>query len=457
MIKPDVHWYEGLFLQPHHLQHSQASAESRLRELRNRAIPFPYGVVRLEVSIDELETGMVRFSKLHAVLPSGIEVSIPHNAQPPALDVRPILTRQAKATISLGVPLYDGQRANAFELGREYDSRVKLLYRPHEVEEADENSGQNSKPLYVRWLNARYLTDDDDASDMEVIPLLRVRAGVGEQEGRVRVDPEFVPPCLALGGSSFLRQLVEELGSQAITTRESTKIQLTRGGFNAEALGSLKLRQLMRLQVLARYAGELQHLLQWDGVTPFEYYRVLRNFQAELAGLSPDRDLFNVPDYDHNNLGDCFADLRNMLRSLLSEDVGESFIKVDFVESHDGLLQADLEEEHFGAPNAYYLGIKTKDDPTEVAKYIVNAREFKLVPGSKRNVYILGVPLEEDRHPPLELPAQSDLHYFRILRGESDQNWQSIEQERQAVLVWNRSIMTFADSQFSLYMTVPKS
>jgi hypothetical protein len=63
--------------------------------------------------------------------------------------------------------------------------------------------------------------------------------------------------------------------------------------------------------------------------------------------------------------------------------------------------------------------------------------------------------LKEERHAPLELPAASDLHYFRLERGNSSRMWQQIQTEKTASIRWTGSELDWTDANFTLYMTVP--
>jgi predicted component of type VI protein secretion system len=65
------------------------------------------------------------------------------------------------------------------------------------------------------------------------------------------------------------------------------------------------------------------------------------------------------------------------------------------------------------------------------------------------------VELKEERHAPMELPASSDMFYFRLDRGASARMWQQIESEKQAALWWAGSDLDWSDTSFTLYMTVP--
>src|SRR3989440_9529721 len=60
---------------------------------------------------------VVQFDQLRVVMPSGLEVTFPESADLPPLDIRQaFLGSSAPFTVSLGVPLWYGNRANALEM-----------------------------------------------------------------------------------------------------------------------------------------------------------------------------------------------------------------------------------------------------------------------------------------------------------------------------------------------------
>src|SRR5437762_13504973 len=81
-----VHWHEGLFLQPHHLQAMQRQLLEQSIGERKLAFPFPYGLIDAKISADALENMLVRFDRLRVVMPSGLEANVPDNAELPALE-----------------------------------------------------------------------------------------------------------------------------------------------------------------------------------------------------------------------------------------------------------------------------------------------------------------------------------------------------------------------------------
>jgi type VI secretion system protein ImpJ len=465
-----IHWHEGLFLQPHHLQTMQRDlAETSARE-RRLSWPYPYGLIDLRISTDALENMLVRIDRLRAIMPSGLEIDVPGNADIPALDIKRVFQASSGSfTVSLAVPLGQAQRANTVEPtpaqgggGAAHravaeEARIKRLYRVAEITRPDENTGENPQPVIVRRYNARLVVEGDDTSDMEVLPLVRIIHAA--QESTVpRPDPSFVPPCLVIGGSPTLRNLLRDLGAAVEASRKELVNQMTRGGFVPENLRGPQLMQLLRLRTLNKFAARLPVLVAGGttgggSITPYQAYLELRELQGELAALSPDRDPFEAPRYDHDNPGVVFEELDRRIRPLLRGDIQKKFLQVPFTRQ-DGVLAATLTDEHLTQPNGYFIGIRTKMDPTQLGKLVEDQDRFKLMPRSMIKLNIYGIKLVEERHPPMEMPSSIDLHYFRVDIGESKKMWERMTGEKAMAIRWPEN-ENFEYQDVSLYMTVP--
>jgi len=447
-----VHWHEGLFLEPHHLQMMQHQMLERLSFERRLGNAHPYGLLNCEISQDELENLHVRFQRLLAIMPSGVVVDVPGNAELPLLDVREkFKAGNASVTVSLGVPFWYADRANSVDQQSSDAWQVKSLYRVQEVESADENTGQNPRPVQIRKINARLLLEGDDASDMEQLPLLRiVRAG-----DRPAADEAFIPPCYSLSGSSVLSGMVQDLANQVEANRRELVVQLTRGGFSAEAIRGLQIEQLHRLKTLNKFSARLPALARAPGLSPFEIYLELGELLGELAALQPDRDPFDLPAYDHDHPDQTFPALCDNIRAMLRGEVGASYLKESFVLDADSrAMFVELSEEDLSLANEFYLSVKTGQDPKALAKLLEDPDRFKLLPKSLIKRRVRGVRLAEERHPPLEFPAETGRHYFRLMRDESPKIWDQITREKVLGATWRGIEDT--DYSMMLCMTVPE-
>jgi type VI secretion system ImpJ/VasE family protein len=424
--------------------------ERRLRQ------SYPYGLVDCEISQDELENLHVRFQKLQVVMPSGVLVDVPGNAEVPALDIREAFSSGDKAlTVYLGVPLWYAERANSVDQGESDPWHSKRHFRVHEVEAPDENTGDNARPVLVRKVNARLLLEGDDFSDLEVLPLLRLVRAAGSDGGRPEPDSSFIPACYAMKGSPILQGMVQDLANQVEANRRELTVQLSRGGFSADTIRGVQIEQLLRLKTLNRFSARLPALMRQPVAAPFDIYLELGELLGELAALQPDRDPFDLPAYDHDDPGGTFPQLCESIRSLLRGPTVASYLKETFVGDPEGkAFYVALSEEHVSLANEYYLAIETGEDPRAVAKLAEDPNQFKVLPRSMIKKRIRGVRLAEERHPPLEFPADSGLHYFRLMRDESSKIWGQIVREKALGVTWQG--IDKSDFGLLLCMTVPE-
>lgn len=452
-----VHWHEGLFLQPHHLQWMQRQFLEQFWAERRLGWAYPYGVVEARLSEDALANMVVQFDELHVVMPSGLEVHVPDSADLPPLDIRPAFQGSSGGfTVSLGVPLWYAGRANALGGDGQADWRIKRLYRVSEVESADENTGENTQPLPLRRINARLLLDGDDKADLEHLPLLRVARATGEERALPRSDPTFIPPTMLVSGSPQLREIGRDIANLVEARRRELSNKMQRSGFTIDAMRGMQFAQLLKLRTLNRFAGRLPALVQAPGLTPFSLYLELRELLGELAALTPIPDRAETAAYDHHNPAVAFSEVSERVRRfLLPEDTG-TVMKVDLVQG-ERMVSAELSDVHLTRPNEYYLAILSRQDPKELAKLVEDPDRFKVMSKQTVRQTVWGVKLSEERNPPAQLPKPAGLTYFRMIPGDNPHSarmWDFIKKEKAVAITWRG--METSDYRMAIFMTVPQ-
>ena len=432
----------------------QRRLQLEIRAARSLLAPNFFGVVEGKLSYDDLADGRLRFERLHVIMPSGQEVRFPEEANLPSLDIRTAMARgSGQMEVSLAVPLWAKSRANAFRFGEPPDPRIKLLFIPAEMPDlADENTGENSQSVYLRKINARLVLPGEDVSDMECLPLLRIMRSVGEDAGKPRQDPEYVPPSLLLRSSPSLHDLLRELVAQLNASREQTRIKVTTGGLGQD----VKWELTMRLTALNRACASLPSLVEEGNISPFDLYLELRELLGELLALHPVEKLYDCQLYNHMDPLPAFRELDRKIRDEIRVTRNAEPLKVVFAGT-PGLLRGTLEQQHFDKPTGYYLGVKTRVDRTKLALYLSDGNKFKLMPRTMEQVAIFGVELKENSYPPMELPAQSGLHYFSLVPTSNQRRWDQIKQDKVISLVWNNTELDLSDATFTLYMTLSSS
>jgi type VI secretion system ImpJ/VasE family protein len=445
-----VHWHRGLFLQPQVFQALQRSVYDEATKVRRFSTSYSHGVCELKLSADELANQRLRFEKLRVIMPSGLEVSFPENADLASFDLKPLAESGDSAFMFyLAVPLYQERRANTFPIGVHMETREKILFKPSETTLFDEITGDNPKSIFIQRINARLITDKDEHDDMEILPVLRVIRSTGEQLGALGADPEYIPPSVYKDSSHTLQLILQDLVNQMEVNRKELAVALTRTGFSAETMRGIQYEQQLRLRTLLRYCGRLVPLLKVPHTTPLAWYLELREVHGDLAALNPEKIEEDMPDYDHDNLHGIFSHLNAKIREMLKRSITASFLKTVFARS-DFYFTASLDKDQVTLPIEYYLAIKSARDPKEVINLVQDPDQFKFMPRSMANRAIRGVPLKEERIPPLQLPAQAGLTYFKVERTEAQRAWQQIADEGEIAILWAE--VADADFEMTLYM-----
>lgn len=461
MSAPQIHWHEGLFLQPHHLQRLQKHVLDQFGTERNLTLHYGYGVLEAKLSLDDLQNQRLRFQKLRLIMPGGAVLSYPENTVLPSLDIRDAFAANPKGfNVYLGLPHWFNARSNTIEGELSVGARIKQLYRvPQQVPEImDENTGENPQPMQFRLYNAMLLLDSDDDSDIEKIPLLRIVHDATREEPFPRLDPSYVPPCLLLSASPTLREMVREITAQVEAVREQLANVVARGS-ESHTISRLQLEQTLRLRCLNRYVARVPALLAiGEGnaeVPPFTAYQELQTLLADLMALYPERTPFNLLPYKHDNPQPCFSGTIALIRNFLHGSVTPNYWEVKFEPGRfPGSRVAKMEEKHFTEPAAWFLGIKTTLEPSNLVELVEDIDQFKLLPASFMERRIRGIALKEERFPPLELPAENGRYYFRLNLTQSQKIWEDAMRELELVAHWNTQREVF-DMQLSLFMTLP--
>jgi len=212
----------------------------------------------------------------------------------------------------------------------------------------------------------------------------------------------------------------------------------------------------LRLMALNRACASLTVLAEEGNLHPFAFWLRLRELLGDLLALHAGEKLYDCQPYNHVDPLPAFREVDRKIRDEIRVTRGVDPLKVVFSGS-PGLLRATLEQPHFDKPTGYYLGVKTKVDRTKLALYLRDGNKFKLMPRSMEQVAIFGVELKEQNYPPLELPAQNDLHYFSLAPSSNARRWDQVKQDKAISLVWNNAELDLSDATFTLYMTLSTS
>jgi len=449
-----IHWREGLFLQPQHLQHFQRGVHHRIEQLTRAGSPHPHGVIEMDLAEDDLENFQVRFRKLHAVLPGGTLLRFPEDTDLPVLHIKEAFSAGKETLlVYLAVPLWFEERPNVAEdTAVRSESPVRYVVARRETN--DENTGQNPQVVELRRINARLLLDSPELRrhDYELLPILRItRTERQNLPDMPRRDASFIPGALSLAGMPGIRELIRDLASRITAVRREFSSLLADNPPFGESFGPESLRYLFRLRILSRFEATLTSLVEAGGIPPFDLYLHLRELLGEFAALEPEQEDFSSAPYDHANVYPAFAELTTRIRKYLTGP-RQRYRSVDF-RKEDRRFIAPVSADLFHEAASFFLAVRSAWSASDLVSLVEDSSQFQLLPGevARDKVAVRGIKMKEVRSLPFGLPRDPGLYYFRVLAEESRELSERLTNDVEACIQFSGS----GASDFKISFIIP--
>lgn len=427
---PEVHWAEGMFLRPQHLQLFAQQVSSRVAHAERQVQPFYWGVSRLEVAEDQLEAFRFEARQLEARLKDGTLLRMPVNLRIEPRDFKQQMDQRldGRLPVYLGVPRWLDGEANTL---MPTDDRVgtaarDLRYRVETIDVVDENVGGEGRQLEIRKHYGRIFFGDEDREGYECLPIAVVqRAGRGKNTPVL--DNEFVPPVIDIGAWGPLRTLGEE-----VVNKVDARFRVLRAAIDERSLVLDTDRRggwqvVFKLQIVGSFLHVLRQLVALPGIHPFALYLELTRLAGELTIFEKgDGSGIDVPLYDHDELGSCFQRLTRTVHRLLDQILTGGFIRIPFLPEGD-VLAARFEESHLNDSEAVFLCVESNLDSNTVDQAM---RPVKIGAAADLPLFRLrrlrGLEIQLLKESPRNLPTGSELHYYSI--GQQGSYWQNVTQ-----------------------------
>lgn len=440
-----VYWQEGMFLRPHHLQAADRHAAGALTASEDWYHPFTWGFRKIGLDRDALRNREVVLHACEARLRDGTKVSIPADGVPAPIrleDPRP--GRERPVEIRLGVPRIRDQEGRSNVEPDPTRDGPRYWIQARRIE--DDNTGDNGQEIAFRRLRCRLLLAGQPCEGYETLPLARV---ILSEEGTPMLDPGFVPPLLIMDAFNPLVTSVRGLHRQISSHIDTLVAQLADTGRLYEAQDAGQAERVLKLALLNGAFSHLGSVAYTHGMTPLAVYQELCRLAGHLAIFTPARRPGNMPEYQHDDLGGCFAQVIEAVRRGLNAAILPDYEMRYFEERSDaaaptGLdrLRVDFDPDWRALDQALFLGVKGVDADLAYrdCEELLRGMDMKLGGASRvesdfdRRLRALQlVPIAHER--PRYLPG--GFVYYRIEGRPAD--WQDVVQSRSLVLRFNPS------------------
>jgi type VI secretion system protein ImpJ len=435
---PRVVWSEGMHLAQHHFQSQSRYFEDLIGFTVSNLFFEPYGSASLELDAEALFNGTVALTHAHGIMPDGLVFQFPADPVPEPLEVREIFSpTQDSHLVLLAVHAYRPRQANcAFEVDR---SSAEFRFSTEARAIPDETTGQDEKPVVLARKNFRLLLDTQLTDGLISLPIARVRR---DGAGHFVYDADYVPPCIRIGASARLMQLLAGL-VESLDAKASAMIAQRQASRSAMAeYASREVADFWLSHTLHSSLPTLRQLLLARSCHPEALFAELSRLAGALCTFSLQSDPRSLPRYDHRDLGRCFDALERHVRDHLEVVLPTRAVTIPLqrasaeqLEAHSAIDPQMLEAYRdflvgaspyffLGAVDdrrcfdkaVWYLGVRSSaghGDTVRRVPALVKVCSAKHIARLVKDAYP-GLDLQHVSAPPPQISPRPDTVYFRL-------------------------------------------
>lgn len=440
-----VHWSDGLFLQPHHMQQLQNSMIDVQQKSFMLSTFYTYGLIDFKIDEEALEGMRFVVKKLSAVMPNNLSVSMPGNLNITPFTFEPTeYINDEHIMVYLAIPHYKDTDANL-----SYNDNERV-YSTKEMFIRDENTGDNEISMLKRIYNGKITTNTLN-EDYNYLPLCRLRwVSKNINEPKLDIDSNYTAPFYIITDDCPLKSYISELMYVVKKKCEHIIKELSENGYNTNNLAGGNLFNVMQLSTLSSFEKVISSLIVTNKVSPFVIYLNLTAMLSQLTALQPFTNRDDVMAYSHDNLMEVYKDVVTNIRSIIMAGGYTDYVQYEFQLNGD-YYKLQLNSNDIIKASNCYLAISISGN-TDIAKeYIEQGDNFRLINEQGIEKRIRGVKLKELRFPPRYLPVIPNAVWFSLEDMAESEAWNLICREKTAAIELLPE--SFPDFHGSLFIT----
>jgi type VI secretion system protein ImpJ len=443
-----VVWSEGMHLAQHHFQAQNRYFEDSMSFALSHLFYKSYGVAGLELDGDALRNGTVSLIHGRGVMPDGLAFHIPDgDPLPPTREIRDLFSpTQDSHLVLLTIPPYRPDQSNCAMPPDGGRKDVRYLAEPNRV--ADETTGRDEKAVDVGRKNFRLMLDVESTDDLISLPLARVRR---DGTGHFIYDEEYIPPCLQIGASprlmELLRRLIDMLESKSdALARERSSDSKALAEYAAHEVANFWLSHAIHSSL-----APLRHNLEVRRTRPEQLYMEMARLAGALCTFSLDSHPRNLPLYDHDHLHECFTALDRHIRAHLGVTIPTNFLSIPLKREREYLHIAKVKDKRSFGKTEWILGVRSNLPDAEV---IIGVPKLVKVCSEKHIIRLVkeaysGLALDHLSPAPSAVSPRIGSQYFRITK--SGPCWESIHKAKDIGIYAPSSL---AEAEFELLIVL---
>lgn len=411
MSNAKILWGEGLFLRPQHFQQQDAYHERLSRHALLAANPFAWGVRDLDVDFESLKSGVLRFKRIDAIFADGEAYTAPDIDQlPPPLTLDKRIGEEGAQEFFLALHHLNPHGGNCVEHAAD-SGHARYLNVNRET--ADLYTDAAEAELKVLSKLALLKGGDEPRDQFVCLPLVRVRRTASNS---LELDSGFIPPSVSLRSAPALYHQLQRLINALVAKvaalygfhREPSK--------NVIEFRSGDIASFWLLHTASSACAALTHLLRNPDISPERLFQEMLRLAGGLMTFSKGYTLNDLPTYDHDQPGPCFARIDHVLRELLDTVISTRYFAISLSQPKPAFHAGRLDSEKIDGDTAFYLSVSAAHPQSEIIESV--PLRFKVGAPDDVEKLVLsamsGVRLTHAAQVPAPIPVRPGALYFAL-------------------------------------------
>ncbi|AGI22649.1 type VI secretion system baseplate subunit TssK [Pseudomonas sp. MT3] len=414
MIAHKVIWREGMLLRPQHFQQNDRYHDHQLKSRTRLLGRYAWGFFGLEIDSQFLATGKLVLSRASGVLPDGTLFDLASRDEPLALDIPP---NTSNTPVYLALPLVTG---NHIEARRPEQIDVLARYTTRDQEVADSNAGDSASSQVTCGHADFRLLLGEQRNDQAYVRLKVCDVLDTSPDGRITLDPDFIPSHLHFHESGYLlsclKEVISMLGHRGDTLAERIR--------STGKVGGAEVGDFMMLQLINRTELVLRHNLDLEQVHPEEVYRTLLAMLGDLATFSSETKRPRLDGrYQHSDQGASFRKLMEAIRQVLSMVLEQHAIELVLQQRQYGILVSPLHDHKLLGNSSFVLAASAQCESEELRQRLPAHLKAGPVERIRQlvNLHLPGIRVKPLPVAPRQIPFHANKTYFILELNPEEQ------------------------------------
>jgi type VI secretion system protein ImpJ len=408
-MKNKVLWQEGLFVKPQHFQQHQRHIDYVISNRLSSISNLNWGFTELDIDDTQLKHGKISLNRAVGCMSDGTFFSIPDQDILPA----PLLISELKSASSrdiyLVLPIISDviNEVEGMHSAGQSSGRYRINY--NDVRDLHTNEGDVSQ-LALGQLIPRLMSGAEDLSSWVTIPVCRIKNR--HPDGRLDLDPDFIPGCQTVHASTALRRYLDEITSAV----ESRAKELASRIGSPSQQGIADVAEFMMLQMFNRNQLKFSHRASLLRLHPETFYVDLISLYAEMVTFTEDDRLPEKTEpYQQENLTETYNQIMMRLRKALSTVLAPRAMNLPF-SYLDGIYVALVNDVSLLKSATFILAVKSQIPHDTLQRQFIQQSKISSVERIRNvvSVQVPGVQLTSLSTAPRQIPYHANYVYFSL-------------------------------------------